>query len=144
MKLTYLLTVVALTVAACAYALSSAESAPESTLMAQAAPASHKVKEITNDKLPKAVKKPIVIDCWASWCGPCMKFKPVYHEVAAEMSAKADFYAADIDNNPGIATQLGITSIPTVVVLIPGKDPIFKLGYMDKATFKVFLKSVLK
>lgn len=144
MKLTYILASAALAVAACTYAGTGSEAPVSDTLVAEAAPARNAVKEITNDRLPKAVKKPVVIDCWATWCGPCQKFKPVYHQVASEMSGKIDFYAMDVDVNSGVSGELGITSIPTVVVILPGKKPIFKSGYMDKATFKAYLKSVIK
>lgn len=162
MKLNYLFAAAAIAIASCSNATSTAQPEPASaetqtaseTLssatseMPEAAPAEAPkkdvVKNITNDQLPKATNKPVVIDCWATWCGPCMKFKPVYHEVAGEMSSKAEFYAADVDANGKLSEKLGITSIPTVVVILPGKKPIFKTGYMTKAEFTSYLKSVLK
>lgn len=168
MKLNYLFAAAAIAIASCSNATSTAQPEPASTpepavaesqapaetvapAEAEApeaapaeAPKKDVVKNITNDQLPKATKKPVVIDCWATWCGPCMKFKPVYHEVAGEMSSKAEFYAADVDANGKLSEKLGITSIPTVVVILPGKKPIFKTGYMTKAEFTSYLKSVLK
>ncbi|MDE6782279.1 MAG: thioredoxin fold domain-containing protein [Paramuribaculum sp.] len=169
MKLNYLFAAAALAIASCSNATSTPQPEPATTAeptvaesqvpaetvaaaeteAPEAAPAEAPkkkdvVKDITNNQLPKASKKPVVIDCWATWCGPCMKFKPVYHEVAGEMSAKAEFYAADVDANGDLAQKLGISSIPTVVVILPGKKPIFKTGYMTKAEFTAYLKSVLK
>ena len=66
--------------------------------------------------LPK-MTKPIVIDFWAEWCGPCHRYTPTFLGVAREYKTKADFYRVDIDHNEEWCTQWKIESIPTTIVV---------------------------
>lgn len=66
--------------------------------------------------LPK-MTKPIVIDFWAEWCGPCHRYTPTFLGVAREYKTKADFYRVDIDQNEEWCTQWKIESIPTTIVV---------------------------
>lgn len=72
--------------------------------------------ELTYQLLPK-MSKPIVIDFWADWCGPCKRYAPIYNKVASNMKAKADFFRVNIDNNPDLSTAFDISSIPTTIVI---------------------------
>lgn len=114
----------------------------ETAAVEEAAPA-EVVKNLGAEEIPVAGAKPAVIDCWASWCGPCMMFKPVYHKVAEQYADKADFYAADFDQCHGLAELYQITAIPTVVLLKEGQDPVFKTGAMSEDEFKAWLDSNL-
>lgn len=62
-----------------------------------------------------------VVRFWATWCPPCTRMKPVYHELAGDMDGQAKFAEIDIDKAPDIANALGIRSVPTVVVFKDGK-----------------------
>lgn len=66
--------------------------------------------------LPK-MTKPIVIDFWAEWCGPCHRYTPTFLNVAREYKTKADFYRVNIDQNEEWCTQWKIESIPTTIVV---------------------------
>lgn len=66
--------------------------------------------------LPK-MTKPIVIDFWAEWCGPCRRFAPTFLSVAREYKSKADFYRVNVDNNEEWCKQWEIESIPTTIVI---------------------------
>ena len=109
-------------------------------------PAEETVYEFkAEDKVP-TVDVPVVIDFNATWCGPCQKFGPVFHAVAAEYTSKAKFGAADVDVCPDLAKAYNISSIPAVVVIYPeasGKEAVTTVGYMDEAQFKAFLDANL-
>lgn len=87
---------------------------------------------------------PIVVDFWATWCGPCMQFKPVFHEAAAKYSSKATFASADVDECKALAEKYGISSIPTVLIMMPDGSVKQQTGYMDAAQFDQFLGDIAK
>ncbi|MBR7107166.1 MAG: thioredoxin [Lentisphaeria bacterium] len=84
------------------------------------------------EKLSKQ-DKPVIVDFWATWCGPCMKLGPVLEEIAAE---RDDVIVAkvDVDQNPEFAAELGIDAIPAVFCFRGGNESARAVGFMDKAT----------
>lgn len=96
-----------------------------------------------NDELV-AGDKPVVVDFWATWCGPCMQFKPVFHDAAAKYSEKATFAAADVDVCKALAEKYNIQSIPTVLIMMPDGTTKQQTGYMDAAQFDAFLSDIVK
>jgi thioredoxin 1 len=59
---------------------------------------------------------PVVVDFWATWCGPCKMLSPVIEEVSNDLGTKAKFVKVNVDENPVLSSQYGIASIPTVMV----------------------------
>ena len=76
--------------------------------------------------------KPVLVDFFATWCGPCKMMAPVIEDVAAEMAGKADFYMLDIDDNPDIAQRYGVMSIPLFIVFKNGEPVAKALGSQPK------------
>ncbi len=101
------------------------------------------VIELEKGQIPEAEDLPVVIDCWASWCGPCMQFKPIYHKVAEEYAGKFQFMAADIDICDNLPELYKFTAIPTIIILRKGQEPMTTTGAMSEADFKSLLDSVL-
>lgn len=87
---------------------------------------------------------PIVVDFWAIWCGPCMQFKPVFHDAAVKYASKATFATADVDQCKALAEKYGINSIPTVLIMMPDGTIKQQTGYMDAAQFDQFLGDIAK
>jgi thioredoxin 1 len=77
--------------------------------------------------------KTVVVDFWATWCGPCKMVAPVLDEIAGENSAKLTVAKLDIDANPGTARDYNVMSIPTMIVFQDGKPVKQIVGARPKA-----------
>ena len=103
--------------------------------------------KITNDNFKSEVLEsdiPVLLDFWAEWCGPCRMLSPVVEEVAAEREGKIKVGKVNVDEEILLANELGVSSIPTVVILKGGKSVAKTVGYMPKAELDAFIDGALK
>lgn len=92
--------------------------------------------------LSKATK-PILVDFWAQWCGPCRLMTPMLEELASEMSEKLQVYKVDIDKNLEIAQRFKVISIPTLILFKDGQAVQQIVGGRDKGELTALLSQNL-
>ncbi len=108
--------------------------------------ASDKLVTVTDSNFEAEVLKstqPVLIDFWATWCGPCRAIAPVVEQLATDYAGKVKVGKLDVDHNQGVATQYGVTSIPTLLVFKEGKVVGHIVGAVPRPKIEELLKKAL-
>jgi thioredoxin 1 len=102
-------------------------------------------QKITSENLQALINtgKPIVLDFWATWCGPCRMVAPIIEALAKDYEGQAIIGKCDIEEDEELAMQYGVRNIPTILFLKDGKVVDKQVGAAQRAVFEEKLKAIL-
>ena len=100
---------------------------------------------ITNENFSDIISGsvPVVVDFWATWCGPCRMQGPVVEQLSEELEGKVSFFKVDVDENQATAEKFGVMSIPTMIIQKDGKVVDTVVGYHEKDALKEIIEKHL-
>lgn len=102
------------------------------------------VKVIENEDISAVEAAPVaLLDIWATWCGPCKMIAPVVEALSEEFAGKVEFFKADAEENPGLAKQLRVMSIPNILLFKNGKVAARHVGFQSADELRQWFTSNL-
>ena len=101
------------------------------------------ITDSTFDKIVLQSDKPVLVDFWAAWCGPCRMVGPIIDELSSEYDGKAIVGKVDVDNNQEFAAKYGVRNIPTVLLFKDGELVDRKVGVSSKQVYADAIEGAL-
>ena len=105
---------------------------------------SENIIHVTNDSFEDQVlkaQKPVIVDYWAEWCGPCKMIAPILDEIADEYEGKLTVAKLNVDENQAIAQKYGVRGIPTLMIFKTGEVVGTRVGALSKSQLSAFIDS---
>lgn len=87
--------------------------------------------------------KPVLVDFWAEWCGPCRQISPALEELSNELGTKITVAKLNVDENPTTPVKYGVKGIPTLMIFKDGQVMATKIGVMQKSKIKEWIESTI-
>jgi thioredoxin 1 len=107
---------------------------------------SDQILHVTDDSFDDEVINatgPVLVDFWATWCGPCKMIAPVLEELAGEYEGKLKIVKLDVDANPETAPKFNVKGIPTLIIYKNGNAEARKVGALSKSQLSAFIDSTI-
>jgi thioredoxin 1 len=107
---------------------------------------SDQIVHVTDDSFDEEVINatgPVLVDFWATWCGPCKMIAPVLEELAGEYEGKLKIVKLDVDANPETAPKFNVKGIPTLIIYKNGNAEARKVGALSKSQLSAFIDSTI-
>lgn len=104
---------------------------------------SENIKNVSDDSFATDVlgsDKPVLVDYWAAWCGPCKMIAPILEDIAKEYGDRITIAKLNVDENPQTAAKFGIRGIPTLMLFQDGQAKATKVGALSKSQLTEFLE----
>jgi thioredoxin 1 len=104
------------------------------------------VTELTTENFKDATNGdlPVIVDFWASWCGPCKMLAPVFEEVSGEYAGKLNFAKISTEDHPTVAQEKSVTGIPCLIIFNKGEEIDRIIGFKPKPALKQAIDGILE
>jgi thioredoxin 1 len=102
-----------------------------------------KISDSSFDEDVLKSSKPVIVDFWAEWCGPCKMIAPALEEISNEMSDQVTVAKLNIDDNPGTPSNYGVRGIPTLIMFKDGQAVAQKIGALPKSELKRWVEDAM-